>query len=37
LAWLGAKRKGETKDFDGFLAEVKTIKEFSSDTPKAQS
>jgi len=37
LAWLGAKRKGETKDFDGFLAEVKTIKEFSSDTPKVQS
>lgn len=36
LAWLGAKRKGETEDFDNFLNKVVTIKEFSSDTPKAK-
>jgi|TARA_S200002703_G_scaffold42210_1_gene36550 hypothetical protein len=36
LAWLGAKRKGETDNFDDFLNKVDTIKEFSSDTPKAK-
>jgi len=36
LAWLGAKRKGETDNFDDFLNKVNTIKEFSSDTPKAK-
>jgi len=36
LAWLGAKRKGETDNFDDFLNKVETIKEFSSDTPKAK-
>lgn len=36
LAWLGAKRKGETDNFDDFLNKVKTIKEFSSGTPKAK-
>ena len=36
LAWLGAKRKGETDNFDDFLNKVESIKEFSSDTPKAK-
>ena len=36
LAWLGAKRKGETDTFDDFLQKVDTIKEFQSDTPKAK-
>ena len=36
LAWLGAKRKGETNTFDDFLQKVDTIKEFQSDTPKAK-
>jgi hypothetical protein len=36
LAWLGAKRKGETDNFDDLLNKVDTIKEFSSDTPKAK-
>lgn len=36
LAWLGAKRKGETDNFDDFLGKVVSIKEFSSDTPKAK-
>ena len=32
MAWLGAKRKGETDNFDDFLNKVESIKEFSSDT-----
>tara|TARA_R100000231_G_scaffold34051_1_gene29975 strand:+ start:5736 stop:6005 length:270 start_codon:yes stop_codon:yes gene_type:complete len=38
LAWLGAKRKGETNEFDNFLESVVGIKEYTKgDDPKAKS
>tara|TARA_Y100001937_G_C7097876_1_gene321007 strand:+ start:565 stop:834 length:270 start_codon:yes stop_codon:yes gene_type:complete len=38
LAWLGAKRKGETNEFDNFLESVVNIKEYTKgDDPKAKS
>ena len=38
LAWLGAKRKGETNEFDDFLENVVGIKEYTKgDSPKAKS
>ena len=38
LAWLGAKRKGETNEFDNFLENVVGIKEYTKgDDPKAKS